>query len=123
MKVIIPRMDLVTLIGKIQNVVASKPTVPILANILLEAMNDELILSATDLSISVRAHTQAKVLEEGAITLPARRLFQLIRELTVPQVEIHATSPDSASRRLVFPCPLSPRITLIEGEREISAWE
>ncbi|MBY0528771.1 MAG: DNA polymerase III subunit beta [Rhabdochlamydiaceae bacterium] len=97
MKVIIPRVDLVTLIGKIQNIVASKPTVPILANILLEAIDDQLILSATDLSISVRAHTEAKVLEEGGITLPARKLFQLIRELTVPQVEIHSTSPETAS--------------------------
>ncbi len=97
MKVIISRLDLVGLVGKIQNVVPTKPTVPILANILLEAIDDQLILSATDLSVSIRAHTNAKVLEEGAITLPARKLFQLIREITVPQVEIHSTSPETAS--------------------------
>lgn len=96
MKAIIPRIELVTLIGKIQNVVPQKPTLPILGNILLEARDDQLILSATDLTVSMRAHTDAKVLEEGAMTLPARRFFQLVRELTAPQVELHAASPEIA---------------------------
>lgn len=96
MKAIIPRIELVTLIGKIQNVVPQKPTIPILGNILLEARDDQLILSATDLTVSMRAYTDAKVLEEGAMTLPARKFFQLVRELTSPQVELHAASPEIA---------------------------
>jgi DNA polymerase-3 subunit beta len=96
MKVIIPRLDLVSLIGKIQNIVAAKPAIPILANVLIEAIDDQLIISATDLTVSMRAFAEAKVTEEGAITLPARRFFQLIRELTTPTVEIHASSPDMA---------------------------
>lgn len=97
MKVIIPRLDLVSLIGKIQNIVAAKPAIPILANVLIEAVDDQLIISATDLTVSMRAYAEAKVVEEGAITLPARRFFQLIRELTSPTVEIHSSSPDMAS--------------------------
>lgn len=96
MKVIISRLELVALIGKLQSVVAAKPSMPILANILVEAMDDQLIISATDLTVSMRAYAEAKVLEEGAITLPARRFFQLVRELTAPQVEIHATTPEVA---------------------------
>ena len=97
MKVIISRLDLVSLIGKIQNIVPAKAAIPILANVLLEAIDDQLIISATDLTVSIRAYAEAKVIEEGAITLPARRFFQLIRELTSPTVEIHSTSPDMAS--------------------------
>jgi DNA polymerase-3 subunit beta len=96
MKTILPKNELVALIGKIQGIVPSKPSIPILANILIEAMDDQLIISATDLTVSMRAYTEAKVVEEGAITLPARRFFQLIRELTAPQVELHCTSPEVA---------------------------
>jgi DNA polymerase-3 subunit beta len=97
MKVIISRAELVALIGKIQNVVPSKPSIPILANVLVEAVDDQLIISATDLTVSMRAYAEAKVQEEGAITLPARRFFQLVRELTAPQVEIHSASPEIAT--------------------------
>ncbi len=97
MKVLISRLDLVSLIGRIQNIVSAKPAIPILANVLIEAIDDQLIISATDLTVSMRAYAEAKVIEEGAITLPARRFFQLIREMTAPSVEIHSTSPDMAS--------------------------
>lgn len=97
MKVIISKIDLTTLIGKIQNVVPSKPAIPILANILVEAIDGHLIMSATDLTVSMRVHTEAKVQEEGSITLPAKRFFQLARELTAPMVEIHLESADVAT--------------------------
>lgn len=63
-------------------------TIPILSNILIEAVNDELILTATDLTVGIRCFTDAKILEEGATTLPAKRLAQLIRELTVANLEV-----------------------------------
>ncbi len=96
MKFIISRMELVALIGKIQNIVPLKPSLPICANILIEAQDDELVISATDLTVSMRVYAPAKVSEEGAITLPARKFFQLVRELTAPQVELHAISPEVA---------------------------
>lgn len=94
MKIILSRLSLVSLISKIQNIIALKPALPILANVLLEARDDELVLTVTDLTVSMRAHIEAKVLEEGAITLPARRFFQLIRELTAPQIEIHTPTAE-----------------------------
>lgn len=94
MKFIVSRLALLSLINKIQNVTLARPAIPILANVLLEAIDDELILSATDLTVSMRGFAEAKVLEEGAITLPARRFFQLIRELSAPHIEIHSISPE-----------------------------
>src|SRR3990167_11383741 len=92
MKILIPRTELLLLIGKIQGVVPIKPSVPILGNVLFEAVDDQVILSATDLTVSMRAFAEAKVEEEGAITLPAKRFFQLVRELTAPQVEIQTVA-------------------------------
>jgi len=96
MKVVIARADLVEIIGKIQSIVPSKPSSPILANVLLEALDDQLIVTATDLSVSLRCYTSATIVEEGSIALPARRFFQLIRELTAPQIKISAETSESA---------------------------
>lgn len=96
MKAIISKTELVSLIGKIQGVITPNPAIPILANILIEAVDDQLIISATDLTVSMRAFAEAKVTEEGSITLPARKFFQLVRELTAPQIELHCASPEVA---------------------------
>lgn len=96
MKAVVSKADLVAMIGKIQSIVASKPAIPVLANILIEAKNDQVILSATDLTVSIRCYVEAKVIEEGAISLPGKKLFQLIRELTSPQIKISTTSGDTA---------------------------
>ncbi|WP_068468421.1 DNA polymerase III subunit beta [Candidatus Protochlamydia phocaeensis] len=92
MKFVISTQELNYLISKIQNVVAQKPTIPILSNFLIEAYNDELILTATDLTVGIRCHTEAKILEEGATTLPAKRFAQLIKELTAVNVEISSNA-------------------------------
>lgn len=96
MKVVISRVDLVNIIGKIQSIVPSKPSSPILGHVLLEARDDQLIVSATDLSVSLRCYAAATIVEEGAIALPARRFFQLVKELTSPQIKISAQTSESA---------------------------
>jgi len=89
MKFIISLQELNKLLNKIQNIVPQKATIPILSNVLLEAKGGDLILTATDLTVGIRSFSEAKILEEGATTLPARRLAQLTRELVTPHVEIH----------------------------------
>jgi len=88
MKFVIATQEFAYLISKCLNIVGQKPTIPILANILIEAVNDELILTTTDLTVGVRCFTEAKILEEGATTLPAKRLAQLVRELTAVNIEV-----------------------------------
>jgi DNA polymerase-3 subunit beta len=96
MKAVISKIDLVNLISKIQSIVPAKPAIPILANVLIEAIDDQVIVSGTDLTVSMRCYVEAKVVEEGAIALPARRFFQLVRELTSPQVKISAQTNEIA---------------------------
>ncbi|MCH9631131.1 MAG: Beta sliding clamp [Chlamydiia bacterium] len=91
LKLVIPRLELVSLIGKIQSTVPSKPAIPILSNILIQADEGQVTLNATDLTVSIKAFATADVKSSGSITIPARRFFQLIRELTTDQIEIEET--------------------------------
>lgn len=93
MKFIISTQELNYLINKIQNVVPLKQTIPILSNFLIEAANGKLTLTATDLTVGVECSTELEhILEEGAITLPAKRFSQLIRELTATNLEFKCSS-------------------------------
>lgn len=97
MKFVVRRDVFSSLIGKIHGVVPTKAVIPILSNVLIEANGQTIVMTATDLTVSIRASIEGTVLEEGAVTLPARRLFQLIRELTAPEVTIDANDAGVAS--------------------------
>lgn len=80
--------------------VPSKTTLPVLSNILVEATRDGLRLSGTDLDIAVSTTIPASVDQEGAITLPARKLVEIVREL--PSAAIRITS--SGEQRVAIEC-------------------
>src|ERR1700749_851173 len=69
-----------------QGVVERKTTIPILSNLLVEAKGSQLNITATDLELSIRTSCEAKVKKEGAGTIPAKKLLELVRLL--PQGEI-----------------------------------
>lgn len=95
MKFIISIAAFSQLITKCYNVVGQKSTVPILSNFLLEAVDGQVILTATDLTVGVRCCADAKVLEEGATTIPAKTLTPLIKELdSAGNVEVTTNASD-----------------------------
>ena len=69
-----------------QGVVERKTTIPILSNLLVEAKGNRLTITATDLELSIRTSCEAKVKKEGAATIPAKKLLDLVRLL--PEGEI-----------------------------------
>src|SRR5689334_17478062 len=69
-----------------QGVVERKTTIPILSNLLVEARDGRVTITATDLELSVRTSCDAKVKKEGAGTIPAKKLLELVRLL--PEGEI-----------------------------------
>src|SRR5258705_10870842 len=69
-----------------QVVVERKTTIPILSNLLVEAREGRVTITATDLELSVRTSCEAKVKKEGAGTIPAKKLLELVRLL--PEGEI-----------------------------------
>lgn len=70
--------------------VPTKTTLPVLSNLLVEATKDGLRLSGTDLDIAVTTTVSASVDQEGAVTLPAKKLAEIVREL--PSAAIRITS-------------------------------
>lgn len=80
--------------------VPAKTTLPVLSNILVEAQGDGLRLSGTDLDIAVSTTVAASVDEEGAITLPARKLVEIVREM--PSAAIKVSS--AGEQRVTIEC-------------------
>ncbi len=82
-----------TLLGElnlVQGVIEKKSTIPILSNILLEAAEDRLGITATDLDVSICCGCAAEVKSEGTVTISARRLFDIVR-LLPEEAEIHCS--------------------------------
>ncbi len=98
MKLTIERSGLLNALSHVQNVVERRNTIPILSNVLLQAANGELRLTATDLDIEATDAADAKVTREGAVTAPAGTLFDVIRKLPAgADVQIET---DGAQQRL-----------------------
>ena len=72
----------------VQNIVEPRQTLPILANVLLETEGDALRVTATDLAVGARVSVPAKVASPGAITLSARKLAEIVKELPVAPLSL-----------------------------------
>ncbi len=100
MKFTITREQLQDGLTAVAAAVPTKTTLPVLANILLEVNKDGLRLSGTDLDIAVGTTVPAAVDQDGAITLPARKLVELVREL--PSAGIRVTT--QGEQRVTIEC-------------------
>lgn len=83
----------------VQNVVSTRTTLPILSNVLLQAADGQLRLTTTDLDVGVSGGIEANVEKVGATTLPARRLFNIVRELPASEISFEIDSKNVASIR------------------------
>ena len=90
MKVKVQKEDLLNGIQVVQNVVSPKATLPILSNMLLETKKQTLRLNTTDLDIGISCEIPVNIIEEGAITIPAKRFAEVIREFPEGEVTIYS---------------------------------
>ena len=74
----------------VQGVVERKTTVPILSNLLLETTGDRLVVTATDLDVTVQCACPANIKVSGALALSARKLVEIVRLL--PESDVHFKS-------------------------------
>jgi DNA polymerase III subunit beta len=72
----------------VQNIVETRQTLPILANVLIDAQATGLNVAATDLEVGVRVTVPATIVKPGAVTLAARKLLELVRELPAQPVTL-----------------------------------
>jgi DNA polymerase-3 subunit beta len=81
MEFTVSKSDLVRELNLSQGVVERKTTIPILSNVLLEAADDRITITATDLELGIRCSCPARVQKEGSGTVPARKLLEYTRLL------------------------------------------
>ncbi len=88
MEISVSRQDLVKELTATQSVVERKTTIPILSNFLLEADEDRLNITATDLDQAIRTSAVVKVKKPGSCTIPARKLYDYIKLLPDGDISI-----------------------------------
>ncbi|MGI9426152.1 MAG: DNA polymerase III subunit beta [Hyphomicrobiaceae bacterium] len=81
MKLVIERGELLKALGHVTSVVERRTTIPILSNVLLRASGGTLQFNATDLEREVSEQTEAELASDGAITVPAHMLHDIVRKL------------------------------------------
>ncbi len=88
MELVVRKTDLLRELQLFQGIVERKNTIPILANVLLEAKGDEVKLLATDLEVALRSRCSASVTKSGSLTLPAKKLYEIVKALPETDVRI-----------------------------------
>ncbi len=80
-------------VQKVQGIVEAKGAMPILSHLLLTTEKERIGIQATDLEIGAKGYYSANVVAEGQVTLNAKKLFDILREL--PSEEVHLTREDN----------------------------
>lgn len=96
MKLKIIRSKFLDGMKSVQNVVASKGSLPVLQNVLIEANGKELKMTTTDLDLSTTSIVECKVDEHGATTLPMKLLFNAVSKAAEGEIEVEVDANDIA---------------------------
>jgi DNA polymerase-3 subunit beta len=88
MELVARKNDLLRELQLFQGIVERKNTIPILANVLMEAKGDEVRFLATDLEVGLRSKCAASVTKAGALTIPAKKFYEIIKSLPETDIRI-----------------------------------
>jgi DNA polymerase-3 subunit beta len=88
MELVVRKNDLLRELQLFQGIVERKNTIPILANVLMEATGDHVSFLATDLEVGLRSKCAASVAKAGSLTLPAKKFFEIVKSLPETDIRI-----------------------------------
>jgi len=88
MELVVGKNQLLRELQLFQGIVERKNTIPILANVLIEAKGNEVRMLATDLEVALRSRCDAAVSKGGSLTLPAKKLYEIVKALPETDVRI-----------------------------------
>lgn len=88
MNLTIGKDQIISGLQAVQNVVSTRTTLPILSNVLLRAEDNRLELTATDLDVTISCGVEAQVKKPGSTTVPVKRLFGIVRELSNLEIDL-----------------------------------
>jgi DNA polymerase III subunit beta len=105
MEVSIRREDLLKGLYLVQGVIERRNPLPILMNVLLESVDGGMNLTATDMEVGLRGRVPAQVKKKGAVTVNARKLYEIVREVSAEDVVLRSAQSgwvDMAAGRSKF---------------------
>ena len=88
MELVVRKTDLLRELQLFQGIVERKNTIPILANVLMDASEGEVRFLATDLEVGLRSKCAATVSKPGSLTLPAKKLYEIVKALPDTDIRI-----------------------------------
>lgn len=97
MKFTITKADFIKVLQRIQGIVEKRNTMPILANVLLDASDGKITIMATDLEVFIKDSSPAKVTEESSVTVNARKLFEIAKELPGDTIDVSSGKDDKVT--------------------------
>jgi len=83
--------DFIDGLNRLQNITNKRVTLAILSNILIETTNNSLILTGTDLEVGLRVEVPAEIHDQGTLTLPSKKIFEIVRESGSDTITIQET--------------------------------
>src|SRR3954453_7197648 len=88
MELVVRKNDLLRELQLFQGIVERKNTIPILANVLMEAKGAEVRFLATDRQVGLRSKCTASVAKGGSLTLPAKKFYEIVKSLPETDIRI-----------------------------------
>ena len=127
MKFSIAQTEFLDALQVVSSAVPNRTTLPVLSNILLEASEDRIEMRATDLDLAITTTARASVKDAGTLTVPAKKLFELVRKLPKEELKIEAKdltlNVGSKSGRYKFLCIRPeefPALPKVEADAELT---
>lgn len=87
----ISRSDFMEGLNSLQNITGKRVTLAILSNILIETTHNGLVLTGTDLEVGLRVEVPAEIHDQGTLTLPSKKIFEIVRESGSDTITIQET--------------------------------
>ena len=125
MELIFERDDLLDSLQILQGVASRRTTLPILSNVLINATGGTIECMATDLEVGIRMKVEGTITEEGAITVSAKKLVDIVKELpadkpvhlaTTANDRVEITCGDGVYKIIGLPDEEFPQLPSVEGE-------
>ena len=88
MKLVCNKAELSRAISMAQSAVSNKSTLPVLGNLLFEAEKNSVVITGTDLEIGLRVKANVEVVNPGSVTIPAKKLSEIVRDCPDADIEI-----------------------------------
>ncbi len=93
MKFIVEKEKLLKVLTRVQGVADRKSSMAILSTVLLETTDNGVEVSATDLEIGFKAHLEAQVEKTGALALPARKFYEIVKDFPMEVIHLEEREP------------------------------